>query len=298
MKFNEVKLKDKALFESYLAGKNYDLITYSFANFFIWRNWDPYTWTETDNALVIKSNYLDLDTICVPISADPQAIFNATETMIQLYKEQNRKFIISEVSSADLASFKKRWPNRFIARPYRPGFNYIYEHNDLAKLSGKKYDGKRNHINHFIRTNPDYSFLPLTTDLAKSSSDQLTKWLGAEKNSNLANNQEYQGTLDALKFFKDLGCIGTVLLIDNEVAGFTIGEPLNDDTFCIHIEKANTQISGCYQMINHQFAKEFIDGYKFINRAEDMGMTGLKKAKLSYHPCRLEKKYYLRLRDE
>lgn len=168
----------------------------------------------------------------------------------------------------------------------------------MAELSGKKYDGKRNHINHFIQSNPDYNFLPLTGDLAKTSSKQLTKWQIDSKNKNFANNQEYQVTLDALESFEQLGCIGEVLLINNQVAAFTIGEPLNEDTFCIHIEKADSKLSGCYQMINHHFAKEFIDGYTYINRAEDMGITGLKKSKLNYHPSRLEKNYYLRLRDD
>ena len=115
MQFNEVTLNDKALFNSYLQGRKRNLITYCFSSFYLWREWDPYSWAIVEDALVVKSNYKNLDTICVPISADDQAVLRATEAMIEAYQQENKEFIISEVSADDLLFYEKYWPGRFLS---------------------------------------------------------------------------------------------------------------------------------------------------------------------------------------
>ncbi|MBR4891375.1 MAG: DUF2156 domain-containing protein, partial [Clostridia bacterium] len=95
----------------------------------------------------------------------------------------------------------------------------------------------------------------------------------------------------ALNNYFDLGFEGGILTIQGEAVAFTFGERLNDDTFCTHVEKAYGNIRGAYQMINREFARQLKDRYEFINREEDTGSEGLRRAKLSYHPHRLVIKY-------
>lgn len=295
IEFKEISLKDKPVFNSYLHGRRHDLITYCFSNFYLWRNWDPFAWAEIENALVIKSGQPSRDTICVPIAADDQAVLRATETMIDWFKSQNRDFKMTEVSAADVAFFERYWPGRFAIKEDSREANYIYRQSDLATLPGKKYHAKRNYINRFIRNYSDYRLLPLAGDIIAGCKAQLANWNSRHDMRNFDLRQEYLGNIDVLEHLAELDCQGVALLIGNQVVAFTVGEPLNCDTYCIHIEKGNTDITGVYQTINYLFVRKYTGGYTYINRAEDMGAPGLIRAKKSYHPCRMEKKFCLRL---
>lgn len=295
MHFRPITIEDKALFERYLKNYNHQLITYSFANFFMWRDWDPYTWAEIGNSLVVTSNYLGRDTICVPIADSTDDILAATESMIDLYRQEKRQFVISEVSEADLQMYSKAWSGRFRSEEFPAGANYIYSQEDLALLQGKRYAAKRNHINKFRRSYPDYQFLPLEAKLLPGCLSLLDKWLEQHDASQADLEKEYQGSADGIKYYQEIGCDGAAILVNGQVVAFTIGAPLSKDTYAIHIEKADIDIQGAYQAINCFFASEYTTGFKYINRAEDMGEPGLKRAKESYYPCLLAKRYYLSL---
>ena len=103
-------------------------------------------------------------------------------------------------------------------------------------------------------------------------------------------NAEMCVTLNSLRLFKELELIGGILRIDGEIVAFTMGEPMSDDTFVVHIEKAYADIQGAYPMINQQFVEHECASYKYINREEDTGSEGLRKAKLSYRPAFLVEK--------
>ena len=103
-------------------------------------------------------------------------------------------------------------------------------------------------------------------------------------------NAEMCVTLNALRLFEELELVGGVLKIDGEIVAFAIGEPLSKDTFVVHIEKAFASIQGAYPMINQQFVEHECMKYKYVNREEDTGSEGLRKAKLSYRPAYLIEK--------
>lgn len=300
MDFYEVKLSDKDIFNKYLSGRYHELITYNFSNFYLWRNWDPYKWAIIEDALCIKSDYLGLDTVICPCSANDNHILKATETLIEWYNQRNIPFLMSEVSEAMLNFYNIYWPNRFVAEEYRPGFNYIYHRNELATLSGNKFNAKRNHVHRFIKEYPNYRFVPLTQDLVDDCKDKQKKWRTFFNQSDpiLAKELEYeeQGVFDALDHLDELDFSGACLIINDTVEAFTIGERLNKDTWCIHIEKGNFEKFGTFQAINQFYAQDYCEDTLFINRAEDMGHEGQRKAKMSYHPYKLAKKYYLRLK--
>lgn len=296
MDFRPVTIDDKAIFNHYLTGREYRLITYCFTNFYLWRNWDPYRWTLAEEALVVKSDYLGLDAVLCPISPDDNRVLAATEALIDWYRQRGVPFLMCEVDQDMLALFEARWPGRFQADEYPPGANYIYEQQDLALLPGKRYNTKRNHIRRFIRDNPDYRFLPLTADLVEGCQAELQTWFARHDHANFEIVQEYQGVADGLAHLEQLDFFGAALLAQGRVAAFALGERLNRDTCCIHIEKADVSIAGSYQAINNFFARDLCRDFRYINRAEDMDDVGLRHAKQSYHPCRLEKKYNLRLK--
>jgi len=296
MIFRPITLDDKPLFDYYLARAKHQLISYCFASLYIWRNWDQLSWAETQGALVVKSDLPGEEMFCLPCCEREESALLATEALIAYCAEQGRPFCLGEATAAAISFYEKNWPGRLRACEYRPGANYIYARRDLAELPGSRYHAKRNHIRRFVRLYPDHQFLPLGPELIPGCREQLLHWNSRKNSDSFELYQEYLAVLDALEHWRQLDCQGAVLLVGNRVAAFTIGGPLNNDTYCVHIEKADAEMPGAYQMINYCFARELSRGYSYINRAEDMGQPGLARAKLSYHPCRLERNYCLLLK--
>lgn len=295
MDFRPIVIEDRPLFERALAGREYRLGTYDFNNLYMWRNWDPYLVGETDGALVIRSDYLQPSFYLVPITADDEALLQATESLIGLCREMGRPFSMAEVCEGAKAIYEKVWPDRFEFKEFPAGANYVYYQQDLATLSGHKYNAKRNHLRQFERACPGWELVKIGPDNLDSCKELEWKWY----NGHIHNGEverEHSGVLDALDHLGQLDCVGAALMWQGRAVAFTVGGPLNSDTVSIHIEKADADIPGSFQAINCFYAREYCGWATYINRAEDMGDPGLKRAKESYHPCRMEKKYMMKLR--
>lgn len=186
---------------------------------------------------------------------------------------------------------KREYPDEYNYIPSRNSFDYVYRVSELAELKGKKYHSKKNHISYFEK-NFDWSYEELNSELLKECISMDEKWyeqnvdkdpFGIEIENNLLKI--------ALDNFDELEFKGGVLKADGKIVAFTFGEKLNDSTFCTHFEKALTSVRGAYPMINMLFAKNTISNFEFVNREDDVGSEGLRKAKLSYHPEFLVEKY-------
>ena len=298
MQFKPILISDKATFDRYLSSRIYRNMTYNFTSLFIWQDWEPYTWAESSGAIIIKNHYYYLDSVLAPISSEDNCILKATEDIISWYKEQKKLFVMTGVTPLHLEIFEKAWPDRFDVRELPDEANYIYRSSDLADLKGSNYRTKRNHIHRFKREYPDYQFLPLSTSLIPQCKENLNLWVKDHDPKDLNIQGEYLGIDLAFDNFGDLDYLGACLLVGGKVIAFTLGEVLDHETMCIHVEKADTAYHGSFATINQLFADQFCRKYPYINRAEDMGLKGLRIAKESYHPCRMEKVYQLRLREE
>ncbi len=172
----------------------------------------------------------------------------------------------------------------------RDNSDYVYRTEDLIALKGKKYDGKRNKIKRFLKNNiPIYQ--ELTDDLVPDCLKLLAKW---SKNKIPAICLD-EPIKEALNNFSALDVEGAAIKINGKVEAFTIGEALNDDTAIIYIEVANSDIDGLAQYINQQFCRNAWSRCTYINREQDMGDAGLRRAKLSYHPVKLINKFDITL---
>jgi len=175
----------------------------------------------------------------------------------------------------------------------RDFFDYVYLSDDLIKLGGKKYDGKRNHIKRFKKLD-DYEYVKLTPDRIDDCI-RIMYDRCAENDCDCLRGNDYacdrKPSSELLEHFSDLDCTGALIKVGNHFEAFTIGEALNRDTAVIYIEKGNTAVPGIYTYINQQFVEREWSGMTYINREEDEGVPGLRKAKLSYHPVKLIEKY-------
>ena len=172
-------------------------------------------------------------------------------------------------------------------KPLRDQYDYIYRRTDLATLHGKHLDAKRNHIHRFRAEHPDFEYRPLTPELFDECR-RLTEIWQEEKNENYKRNEtidaEHRVMETIFSHWDALGMIGGSIFVDGRMVAFTYGAAVTTDTFDVCVEKADRHVEGAFAIINQQFAEHLPEQYVYLNREEDMGIPGLRQAKLSYHP--------------
>lgn len=168
--------------------------------------------------------------------------------------------------------------------------DYIYEAEKLATLSGKALHKKKNRFNKFVKSNPDYSFEKLTDENVEELREFYLGFLEENPTNDARLNAEAIIIKKALDEFSLLGLDGGILKVENKIVAFALGEKIGD-TLYVHFEKANRSIDGCYEAMNRLFAENFKRDVKFVDREEDMGDEGLKRAKNAYNPLFLVDKY-------
>ena len=183
------------------------------------------------------------------------------------------------------------FPGAFIFTSDRNYVDYIYLREELKTLKGKKFQPKRNHINKFNKQY-DYTYAPITPEMVPECLKLEQKWMQANHNEkDMASRQYERRSLTfALSHFQELELTGGAIIVDNEIIAFTYGSPINRYTFGVHVEKADIQFDGIFSVINQAFVSHLPEQYLYINREEDMGLPGLRQAKLSYHPVILLEK--------
>ena len=170
----------------------------------------------------------------------------------------------------------------------RDQYDYIYKRSDLALLQGGKLKAKRNHVNRFNALYPGFEYRPLTPDLFDDCRRVVEMWQDEKEHENPSYGDTIQAEHDVMEtifaHWDELGMIGGSIYVDGRMVAFTYGSAVTDDTFDVCMEKADRDVEGAFSVINQQFCAHLPENYIFVNREEDMGLEGLRKAKLSYHP--------------
>lgn len=287
--FREPQISDKSKVDYILSHDRQIVCEFCFGNIFIW---GPIFGTQI--SMCNKDFLVCRSTDEKPSYSVPKGHGIFKECINALKKEaehdENRLEFYS-VTQQDKRTMEKIFPNKFRFIESRHNFDYVYLLKDLADLKGKKYKSKRNHISYFEK-NFDWSFEQMNDKNIEECRTMNEKWYFQnieQKNDGI--EEEYVAVNRALDYFNLLNFEGGLIRADGKVVAFTIGERLNNNTFCTHIEKAFSDVRGAYPTINREFSKYLLKNYKYVNREEDMGIEGIREAKLSYHPVRLEVKY-------
>lgn len=183
----------------------------------------------------------------------------------------------------------------YIIEEDRRYFDYVYDAESLRNLSGKKYHKKKNHINAFYKEYEGrYLCRMMTSKDAEIISQYLDKWHAMREIEDEYHRDDYElrGIKELVQNSDDMNLDMFGVFVDGVLEGFTLGTYLKrEETVYVHVEKANPDIRGLYPFINQQFLKQCFPTAKFVNREDDMGLEGLRKAKLSYHPICMAKKF-------
>lgn len=289
IQFRRTELEDRELMHTYFQKFPSRSCERTFANALLWSRHYPVKFAIVENTLVFQSTSHG-EAYTYP-AGTPENVKKALDYLKKYTDERGIPFVMYHITAEQFEQLEEWYPGRFEIEFDRDIADYIYESEKLISLSGKKLHAKRNHINKFKATHENWSYEIMTEDNLEECFQMALKWRNENNcDEDDEKNAEMCVTLNSLRLFKELELIGGVLRVDGEIVAFTIGEPISEDTFVVHIEKAFADIQGAYPMINQQFVEHECAAYKYINREEDTGAEGLRKAKLSYRPAFLVEK--------
>lgn len=293
--FKTIELDDREIFQNIFESYMPEASEWTFANLFIWRSHYNYLWSFYKDWLVVTGRD-DNGRLFALQPIGPASRTNVVSMLLEWLKEE-MKADAPHIERADERLIKELDGVGHISiAEAREHFDYVYLRDELARLAGNKYRSKRNRINQFLRTY-SFTFSELERVHVPECLEIQEKWCNmrrCEEDLNLLG--EWDAIREILANFDRLGSKGAVILIGGKVVAFTVGELMNKNTAVVHIEKADPDIPGLFQLINQQFCEKAWDGIQYINREQDLGLPGLREAKLSYFPDHFVKKYAVSLK--
>ncbi len=270
----------------------------TFTNLFMWRKWYNIKWCLFMEHLCIQASRNDTTFILPPFGPDLAKVPFVIDKLVEYFASQSTPFVMKGVYEDIVEVLQKERPAMFKFKDDRDNYDYVYLASDLTDLKGRKFHSKKNHVNSFRHSYPGYQYQQLTADLIPTCIDFTIEWCkkrGCDSDVDL--EIEKCAVLEALRHFDQLNFTGGIIFIDGQMEAMTFGELLNPEMAVIHVEKANPDIKGLYAAINQDFCRHAWNDVKYINREEDMGIEGLRKAKESYKPVLMVKKYNAVLGD-
>lgn len=285
MPFQKMTIDDIPVIAPYFRFVTTNTCDFTVGGMFMWRDYFHMAWQVEDGVLYSTLTGEDGNLYYnLPLGEDIPAGLRQCLT-----RHPERPVRFCTIPEAELPLFRAL-PGRVEITEEENFADYLYSAEEMIQLSGKKFSGQRNHISRFLRTCQSWSFEPLdSTDAAEVEAffHTLNKKLNYAPGEAAEENHKVQEVLEHLDQY---GLVGGVLRADGAIVGFTLGEVLRD-TLYIHIEKADRDYPGAYQMLCRQFCTAYAGGLAYVNREEDMGALGLRKAKRDLHPVTQLKKY-------
>lgn len=294
MNFKKFAIDDKELFEKYIYPYKFLSCEYSFTTLYIWKDFCDVQYSIYKDALIIKKkdfegNYHFMQ----PLGYKEENLKDILEHLAQYKNENNMAYVFKDLEEDFILKIKALCIGEkdVYIKEDRDNFDYLYEAEKLIKLSGKKLHGKKNHYNYFVRQY-DYEVKDIQgekviEDVVKASEE----WHRENENDNRVLYYEMKAIKTLVENMDLFNLKGIAVYVEDKLVGFSLGEKLNDKLAVIHIEKGDMNYRGVYSFINRTFIDKCFSDVKIINREQDLGIEGLRKAKLSYHPIRLEKKF-------
>jgi hypothetical protein len=292
--FKPIELADRDVIREMIWRYQPQTSEWTFTNLFIWRSHYGFQWS------------IHRDWLLVICTASPQGLYafqpigppsrTATTRLLLEWLRDEKGEKNPRLERADQRLVEElAGTDDLRIEPVRDQFDYVYQTRDLIELAGRKYHSKRNHLHKFLQAYA-FTYTALQEDHLQACLELSGLWCEirrCEEDLNLTG--EWEAIREACTHFHALAIQGGLILIENKVEAFALGELLNEQTAVVHIEKANPEIPGLYTMINQQFCEKSWPHVPSINREQDLGEPGLRQAKLSYYPDHLVEKFRIQL---
>lgn len=285
LNFQPIALADRGQLHSYLYRSEPHGSEYSFANLFFW---GEQTFAEIGKTPVFLSRFGSHYSYLFP--------FDRPELLPLLRDDAHARGIPFRVFGMTENELKHFPASQYGVRTVRDSSDYVYDIERLTELRGKKLQAKRNHCNRFEAEHPDYRVLPLDAELLALCRAFTERWYAQHLENGSEADYEGERKAIALAFdhFDALHMEGVALTTEQGMVAFAMGNRIRETVFDVNFEKALADVNGAYPMINREFARLLHARYpavRLLNREDDMGIAGLRRAKESYFPDLLLEKY-------
>ncbi len=284
MTFKKIGYDDISRIDSFLRSCDYGLCDYTPLVLILWSDFYDYSYAVENGVLFIRQRRAEKTEYLLPVTDETEGALKALAEYCRSNGEDLNLVAVPE-------KYKER-VERILNRPLtdmgESDGDYVYAASDLVNLVGRKYNGQRNHLNRFKRDYPSAVFRRLKSE----DKDALREFLAEYHVNDTSETYLYdrKAVRTFIENFDKYSFLCGAVFLDKKILAFSVGDVIGDTLF-VHIEKCLRAYSGIGETINHDFVSEFVgDGVKYVNREEDMGDEGLRKAKLSYFPT-VRKKY-------
>ena len=298
IEFSRVQLKQKEEYQSILFADDGQSCEYSFANKYLWGRQEM---AFLHGCVAFFSHFNGKSVYPYPVGpGDRKAVL---EAVMQDARERGIPCRIACMTPAEARELEQWFPGAFLIRVDRDGFDYVYAIDDLADLRGRKYQKKRNHFNRFQAEHPNYEIQPISPDNMAQAQQMVRDWYQVRTQEDPHGDYMLESIAmkRAFQHYRKLGMEGIALLDGGDMLAVTMGSRLSADTFDIHFEKAREDVDGAYAAINCEFARYLRLKYpdiQYLDREDDVGVEGLRKAKLSYNPHHMVEKQWAYLAED
>ena len=297
IEFKQITVDDLAVYRKYYPDEYAKGCEFSFANLFLWGR---QSMAEVCGNLIVFSQFDRRSVYPFPIGEEDKK--QALDAIIADSEERGIPCRITGMSPEARELLESLYPSRFSFHCDEGSFDYVYNIDDLADLKGKKYHGKRNHIYRFEEEHPGCVAKPIDESNIEAVRAMAGEWFDRRiaENPDSDFHMERIALDKAFRYYRELSMEGLALIDGGRVLAFTLASRMTDDTFDVHFEKALPDVNGAYPAINRALARHIRDKYpsvKYLNREDDMGLEGLRRAKKSYHPALMIRKYWAHLME-
>lgn len=296
--FQPYSLEKKDLYNEILMHAGERGCEYSFVNQFLWGRQQA---AQLYGHLAFFSQFNRRSVYLYPVgTGDKKPVI---EAVMEDARQRGIPCRFTGLTQDDCAELERLFPGRFRYHFDRNSFDYVYSISDLAQLAGRKFQRKRNHLNRFLDAHPQHVLEPITDENEAQAAQLVEVWYETRQREDPTADfhMERAALKKALKHRKALDLEGLLLKDGDEVLAMTMGSPLSENTFDIHFEKALDRVDGAYAAINRGFARYLQEKYPkllWLNREDDLGLEGLRKAKLSYCPDHMIEKNWACLLED
>ncbi len=296
MKFKEITIDSIKDLQPYFDLVDYEACEYCFTTLYMWQHVYKTGYIICDDFAIIMAEY-EGDAFSILPLARKERLQQAIDFVIKYFEKYNKKICFRGTTKDVVEILQNNYSDRFEYIEERDLFDYVYDGESLRTLAGRKNQKKRNHINAFLKDYEGrYEYRLLGEEDFTECLNLLKEWtINKEENNELDKGLDDESIginkiFNNYKYLKGRLKIAGIY-VDSKLEAFTMGELINSNMALIHIEKANPNIRGLYPYINQQFILNEFKNVEFVNREEDLGIPGLRKAKLSYHPIKFVEKY-------
>ena len=288
--FHPVTAADGLWAQPLLWQSGYASCEFSFVNIFMWSHVYHTRIARFGNRVIARSESEGAYHYLYPAgSGDERA---ALAAILRDAEEAGRRLVLFSVPPDAVPRLEGWFPGVFRFEDARDDYDYLYDPRELAELPGRKFQKKRNLCSRFERDNPDWQFRPLTPDALPAVRRFNNAWCRLYDNRDDAGiAAEHRAIELVFRHYGELGLKGGYITAGGRIVAFSFGSAINAEVFDTHVEKALYDVTGAYNIINREMARAFCGGCRWINREDDVGEEGLRQAKLSYNPARLEPKW-------